>query len=260
MNRIEFMTRLAALLQDVPVAERRDAMKYYNDYFDDAGAENEQEVISELESPEKVAATIKADLGIQAGESQRQEYDGYAEYTENGYKDTRFERKEMPAGRTGWNKNTGNAGNTEGMGRSEKYRQEYYEPGSQEPPRTSKTLKILLIIAIIVVGIPVIIPVVFGVGAAVLACVLGIFILFAALVIASVALAIAGIALFFAGIWALVPEIAVGLALIGTGLILGVIGVILTVVSVRLCIVAIPGICRGLVWICRRPFQGRAVA
>lgn len=77
MNRIEFMTELAALLQDVPVEERREAMQYYNDYFDDAGDENEEQVISELGSPAKVAATIKADLGSQAGD--------YAEYSENGY-------------------------------------------------------------------------------------------------------------------------------------------------------------------------------
>lgn len=36
MNRIEFMTELASLLQDIPVEERKDAMQYYNDYFDDA--------------------------------------------------------------------------------------------------------------------------------------------------------------------------------------------------------------------------------
>ena len=41
MNRIEFMTELAALLQDVPEEERRDAMQFYNDYFDDAGEDKE---------------------------------------------------------------------------------------------------------------------------------------------------------------------------------------------------------------------------
>ena len=40
MNRIEYMTKLASLLQDIPEVERRDAMKYYNDYFDEAGEEN----------------------------------------------------------------------------------------------------------------------------------------------------------------------------------------------------------------------------
>ena len=62
MNRIEFMTELASLLQDVPAEERRDAMQYYNDYFDDAGEDQEQQVIEELESPKKVAEKIKADM------------------------------------------------------------------------------------------------------------------------------------------------------------------------------------------------------
>ena len=56
------MLELAALLQDVPVEERTDAMQYYNDYFDAAGEENEQKVISELESPKKVAEKLKAGL------------------------------------------------------------------------------------------------------------------------------------------------------------------------------------------------------
>ena len=62
MNRIEYMTKLASLLQDIPEVERKDAMKYYNDYFDDAGSENEQNVIEELESPESgnVSASLKA--------------------------------------------------------------------------------------------------------------------------------------------------------------------------------------------------------
>ena len=62
MNRIEFMTELAALLQDVPVEERREAMQYYNDYFDEAGEENEEQVIREFGAPEEVAENIKADL------------------------------------------------------------------------------------------------------------------------------------------------------------------------------------------------------
>ena len=52
MNRVEFMETLSRLLQDIPEEDRIDALKYYNDYFDDAGSENEQNVIEELESPE----------------------------------------------------------------------------------------------------------------------------------------------------------------------------------------------------------------
>ena len=41
MNRIEYMTKLASLLQDIPEVERRDAMKYYNDYFKMIESNNE---------------------------------------------------------------------------------------------------------------------------------------------------------------------------------------------------------------------------
>ena len=38
MNRKEFLKQLEELLSDIPEAERRDAMNYYQNYFDDAGA------------------------------------------------------------------------------------------------------------------------------------------------------------------------------------------------------------------------------
>jgi len=64
MNRKEFMDRLEYLLQDISQRDRIDALAYYNDYFDDAGEENEQDVINSLGSPEKVAETIKEGLGL----------------------------------------------------------------------------------------------------------------------------------------------------------------------------------------------------
>ena len=52
MNREEFMAKLKALLGDIPADEREEALQYYEDYFDDAGADNEAEVIREPgESP-----------------------------------------------------------------------------------------------------------------------------------------------------------------------------------------------------------------
>lgn len=81
MNRAEFMRQLKALLDDISEAERQEALDYYESYFDDAGPENEAEVIRELGSPGKVAALIKADL--------KESNENYAEYTENGYEDSR---------------------------------------------------------------------------------------------------------------------------------------------------------------------------
>ena len=62
MNREQFIAQLARLLQDLPPAERQEAIRYYQEYFDDAGEENEDAVIQELGSPGKVAASIKANL------------------------------------------------------------------------------------------------------------------------------------------------------------------------------------------------------
>lgn len=62
MNRQEFIEQLRRLLDDIPASERQDALNYYENYFEDAGPENEAKIIEELESPEKVAASIKKDL------------------------------------------------------------------------------------------------------------------------------------------------------------------------------------------------------
>ena len=81
MNKVEFMRQLESLLWDLSESDRLDAIAYYNDYFDEAGIENEQMVLQELGSPERVAAIIKADLNTDGNEK--------AEYTEQGYSDGR---------------------------------------------------------------------------------------------------------------------------------------------------------------------------
>lgn len=61
MNRIEFLERLEALLADVPYTERREALNYYTEYFEDAEKEDE-EVIKTLGSPEEAAHNIREEL------------------------------------------------------------------------------------------------------------------------------------------------------------------------------------------------------
>lgn len=73
MNRQEFMRQLEYLLKDIPASDRQDAIAYYNDYFDEAGAGNEEQVIRELGSPEKVAEMIKADLNLHEFAGTKQE-------------------------------------------------------------------------------------------------------------------------------------------------------------------------------------------
>ena len=64
MNRSEFFKKLEQGLARVPKEERDTALDYYNEYFDDAGPENEQKVIEELGSPAQIAARIKADAAV----------------------------------------------------------------------------------------------------------------------------------------------------------------------------------------------------
>lgn len=65
MTKEQFLFQLEQKLLDIPEDERAEAMEYYRDYFSDAGPENEEQVIAELGSPDKVAASIKE--GLHAG-------------------------------------------------------------------------------------------------------------------------------------------------------------------------------------------------
>ena len=71
MKRDEFMAQIARLLADMPDNERMEAIRYYNDYLDEAGEENEEEAIRELGNPQEIAANIKANLQEQDFETGR---------------------------------------------------------------------------------------------------------------------------------------------------------------------------------------------
>lgn len=82
MNKAEFVRELEYLLQDIPEEERQEAIFYYRAYLEDAGEENEEQVIREFGSPERVAAIIRSDLNGNLKEG--------GEFTESDYQDERF--------------------------------------------------------------------------------------------------------------------------------------------------------------------------
>ncbi len=59
MNKTEFLQKLERLLQDIPAEERAEALRFYSEYFSDAGPFEEENVLAELGSPERVAAAIR---------------------------------------------------------------------------------------------------------------------------------------------------------------------------------------------------------
>lgn len=77
MTRTEFMQQLNEALQDLSVEEREDALSYYNEYFDEAGPENEAEVIEDLGGAQKVANIIRANLGLGAAPAAKPTYAQY---------------------------------------------------------------------------------------------------------------------------------------------------------------------------------------
>ena len=183
----------------------------------------EQQVIDELESPQKVAEKIKADM---TGEAERQSGQQASGSFEGTYQQTKETHPGQQAG-----------GQTffSGSGRTWK------------------------IVVIGLCALPVILPAVLGILGAALGVVLAVFGFFLGLVLAAASILIAGIALIIAGIWCIVPELAIGLALIGSGLIVSVLGVLALVGSIKLCAVVFPAIWKGVAWICRKPFERKAV-
>lgn len=62
MTRTEYIQRVELELGGFNEADKREAIEYLNEYFDEAGVDKEQEVIAELGPADKYARIIKADL------------------------------------------------------------------------------------------------------------------------------------------------------------------------------------------------------
>ncbi len=58
MTRQEFLTRLRNKLSILSPEEQRDAVQFYEEYFEEAGPENEQAILAELGSPDLLAEKI----------------------------------------------------------------------------------------------------------------------------------------------------------------------------------------------------------
>ena len=229
MNRVEFMAELERLLADLPEDERQAAVQYYADYFADAGAENEAEVIRELGSPEKTAESIKADYYGRTFDESRFEHKDYMEkYGQQASgQQTSGQQQAGPAGAS-----------VEG-----------------KKPWTSRGLKILLFVLIAIV----VWPVSLGLICAVLGILAAVVCLFAGLVIAAVCVMIAGGVTAVTGLLMSVAYPPAALMTTGIGLLLFVLGLIATVGTVKLCMIVYPAMLRGFVELCRRPIHGKAV-
>lgn len=260
MNRAEFMSRLTALLQDVPPAEREEAITYYNEYFDDAGEGNEAGVIAALGSPEELARSIKAGLSDSgnAGEFTESGFHGYEQRNKNQIMST-VPQQEGARGDAQNGSQANGGGNAYGAygqqadGGGSAYDAYGQRDAQGAPQKKSMTGgKIALVIVAAILLSPVWIGVLgglFGGGVGILAGLLGIFIAF---LVVGVVLTVVGIALVIAGFVAVFGAPLGGLCLIGGGLVMVAVGLVFVWLMVLVVGTAIPALFRGCVNLCRR--------
>lgn len=196
------MTQLSYLLQDIDEDEQRDALDYYESYFDEAGPEHETDIINELGSPERVASIIRASLCGNPDET--------GEFTDRGYENARFKTPGCELAKQA-HKCTDSGPRT--------------SEGSR--PRTSRLLKILLWIVLLIAAAPLLL----GIGgsvAGVLTAIAGIcFFLLIGLGLFTAGAFIAAIILLPTGIaWIFIHPLqgcftsGAGMAALGTGFLL----------------------------------------
>lgn len=216
MNRAQFMKELERLLWDLPFNERREAIQYYNDYFDDAGWENEARVIKELESPKKVAETIREGMSENG------------EYTEHGYEDARFRQAQELSD---------------------------YREAPSASAKAHNPWKLLSILLLCLILLPVIVPVFAVLLIIPIAVLLGIGGLMLGIVVAAVALPLAGLLLIGFAFYNLFFLPAVGITLGGIGCILLSVGILLFLLTVWAGKTFLPFCIRTIVSIIRFPLR-----
>lgn len=269
MSRIDFMNELESLLSDIPIDEKEEALQYYNGYFEDAGADHEEEILKELGSPQRMAKIIKAELDANTVDRENRGY-----FTEKGYQDTIYEDEKFELVDTA-KKEAGEPNRTdskesstkeqqpgsEGVGyqnsrQQDSQQQNNQQQNNQQPNKQYKNTGLIVLLCIF--GIPIWLPLFlsfFGIVIGVIAAIFGIVLGFG---FAGIAMMVAGIALFFAGLIQIsVPFI--GLLLCGSGLLVLGLGMLFTFVSTVLCKKVLPAMVRGFVNICRLPFRNRGV-
>ncbi|WP_099468604.1 DUF1700 domain-containing protein [Konateibacter massiliensis] len=233
MSRKEFMEKLENLLGNIQDSEREEALQYYNDYFDEAGPENENQVIIELGTPEKVAAIIKTSLQENINES--------GEFTERGYSDPRFVINYEVAD----NHDTKEQSNSRRT-----YRKDTKEASGG---------KIALIIILLILAIPVGLPLLGGLFGLIVGLVGGAIGIFAGIVGLAIAGVLGGVTVFVVGFVTLFTSPLAGIFSCGVGLLLLGVGSLLTLLSVQICWKFIPWLFRNIVELCRMPFKRRGV-
>lgn len=248
MSRWEFLRKLEELLSDISPSEREEALQYYNDYFNDAGRENEDEVMKALGSPEQVARIVKDGLG---------DNENLGEFTENGFSNAEGEKKNEVSRRV--SSNDSDAGKEENKENKENFTQgNANQTAGAAAAENKKEDMPTWAIVLIVIGCIIFSPAILGVIAAafgvILSFVVAVFAVVLGFALGAAILLVVAFSLWIAGFGCLFIEPLIGAGLIGGGLICAALGILFMLLTVFLAGKCIPGIFQGLGYIFHKIF------
>ena len=218
MKREEFLKQLEQLLDGISEEEKADALAFYRSYFEDAGEENEESVIAELNHRRRLPEHQKKNLGMEK---------------ENG-------SYGMPADQNPeWNKNDDDM-----------------FVKSEEAPKEKKGGWSAAAIVLVVLTSPLWLTLLLVVASLLLAVVAILFGIAVAVVAVMASLVFAGFLLIGFGFSTLFTGgVAVGLGLTGAGLLVLGLGILAVLLVVWVSGVFLPWAVRGIIGLCKKPFE-----
>lgn len=255
MSRWEFMRQLEELLSDISPNEREEALQYYNDYFNDAGRENEQEVIEALGSPKQVAKIVKDGLSENA-------YQG--EFTETGFTSAKNAQQNPIVKRREEDSSRGNSfADQEKAGKAAADSgKETGKEGSSQPNQKDSmpTWAIILIVIGCVLLSPVLLSVICAAGGTLLGIIAAIFGVILGFGLAMIICYVVAVVLFVAGFSCIIVHPVSALGLLGGGCICVALGIVFMLLTGFLAGKCVPGICQGIAYIFKKLFGKKEVS
>lgn len=234
MNRTDFMRQLESLLQNISSAERESALEYYNDYFNDAGPENEQAVIEALGTPARVAETIKKELianGYGDGPQQKAA-PGDRAIIEYGAADS---------GESSESRDTGSSCRESSC--RESSASDYGKAAASDGEKKKLSGAVIAVIVVLcVLASPVLLSVIAGIGSALLGILAAWFGVIIGLGVASVILLVLMVSLIVLGVIGIFTSPIGACGLIGGGLVCGGIGLLFLMLTVAMAGGATPAV------------------
>ena len=218
MNRKEFMKELSFLLQDLNDEDREEALAYYEDYFDEAGKENEASLIKEFGDPSRIAAMIKDGINGQ--------FDEHIDIGNDGVSHDAYQKNYEVI-------------DVEPVKETSKVKEKWQKMNS----RDRFLLIVLLIIAIVPTSLP-FLGILGGIYGVVFGIIFGIAGVFFGFCISGLVLSIVSIALIVKGVLSLFIFPGAGLIYMGLGLCLLPIGLFLMKIGINIVRVGIPSFIR----------------